>query len=97
MENAFTEIRAIRIHPGFLSLLQNSGRAFGKIRETPGRLAKALRIEREPLFFEKAILPGGKWGEKNEVSFDALTARRGIPCKPIHAWSMILQENKIRK
>jgi hypothetical protein len=97
MENACTEIRTSRILPGFLSLFQNSAFSAGKILEARGRLARALGIRRELLFFEKAILPAGKWGEKNDVRFDAADVSPGISCKPIHVWRMILQENKIRK
>ena len=97
MENAYTDIRSGRFIPGFISIFQNSGKAFGKIREMQGRIAKVLGIERELPFFEKTILAGGKWGEKNDVSFDACDASQGIPCKPIRNWAMILQENKIRK
>ncbi len=97
MENAYTEIRTGRFLPGFLSLFQNSGKAVGKIREAQGRLAKVLGIEREIPFFEKTILAGGKWGEKNDVSFDAFDASQAISCKPIRTWARILQESKIRK
>jgi hypothetical protein len=97
MENAYTEIRTGRFIPGFLSIIQNLGKAFGKIQEAQGRMAKALGIEREFHFFEKTILAGGKWGEKNDVMFAASDASQGIPCKPIRSWAMILQENKIRK
>jgi hypothetical protein len=97
MENAYTEIRTGRILPGFLSLVQNSGKAFGTIREAQARLAKALGIERQEYFSGRRILPRGKWGEKNDLPHDAFDAPLGIPCKPIRAWAMILQENKIRK
>ncbi len=97
MENAFTEIRTGRFLPGFLSLFQNPAISAGRIWEARGRLAKALGFQRKLLFFEKTILPCGKWGEKNDVRFDAADAALEISCKPIHVWSMILQENKIRK
>jgi hypothetical protein len=97
MENTYTEIRTSRILPGFRSLFLNSQISIGKIRETQGRLAKALGVEWGIRSYKKAILAGGKWGEKNDVSFDAFASAQGIPCKPIRTWAMILQENKIRK
>jgi|WetSurMetagenome_2_1015567.scaffolds.fasta_scaffold1080913_2 hypothetical protein len=97
MENAFTEIRTGRILPGFRSLVLNTEISIGMIRETQGRLAKALGLEWGLRSYKKANPAGGKWGEKNDVSFDAFAAGQGIPCKPIRAWARILQENKIRK
>ncbi len=97
MENAFSQIRIRRVLPGFFSLFQNSAFTAGKIREARGRLARALGIQRELLSYKKTILPVGKWGEKNDVRFEGIDASQGTACKPIHVWSMILQENKIRK
>ena len=97
MENVYTEIRSGSFVPYLPSLFRISTRAVGRIREAKGKLAKALGIEREALYFARTILPARKWGEKNEVSFGACGDMRGIPCRPIHLWSMILQENKIRK
>ncbi len=97
MENAYSEIRTSRILPGFFSLFQNPARTTGKIREARGRLARALGIQRGLLSYKKTILPVGKWGEKNDVRFEGIDASQGTACKPIHVWSMILQENKIRK
>jgi hypothetical protein len=97
MENAYSEIRTSRFLPGFFTLFQNPAVTAGRIREARGRLAKTLGITRELLSYKKTILTAGKWGEKNDVLFDAVEALQEIPCKPIHVWRMILQENKIRK
>jgi hypothetical protein len=97
MENTFSEIRTSHLLPGFLSIFQDPAQTAGKIREARGRLARALGIQRGLLSYKKAIHPAGKWGEKNDVRFDGIDASLGTACKPIHIWSMILQENKIRK
>lgn len=97
MENAYTDIRTGSFVASLPALFRMTAKAVERIREAQARLAKALGIEREQLYCQKAILPAGKWGEKNDVSFDACSDMRGIPCRPIHFWSMILQENKIRK
>lgn len=97
MENTYTEIRTGSVVPSLSSLFRCSGRVVERIRGAQERLSRVLGIEREQLYFEKAVLPAGKWEEKNDVSFDGHSDRQAIPCKPIHFWSMILQENKIRK
>jgi hypothetical protein len=97
MQNAYTDIRSGHILPGFLSFIQNPGQPMEKIREAQGWLAGMLGIGQAIPFYKKSIPPGGRWGEKNDVSFDAFYPAQAIPCKPIHVWRMILQENKIRK
>jgi hypothetical protein len=96
METTVSKIQTIRVVPGFQSLLLNSGKAFGMIRAAQSRLARTLGADGRRYFAPKRI-PRGAWAEKNDVSFRATEPAESIPCKPLRAWAMILQENKIRK
>jgi hypothetical protein len=85
MQNAIILNPAIRIQTGFLSLIHFSA-----------RLAGAIGIERRSLHRRKAVPACVKWAAKNDAVFESADPQ-AIACKPISAWRMILQENKIRK